>query len=158
MSRFVTLMAVTVVGAFTALIATSISAQQTIGIVADSGIGSPVTHDKPSAMTAQDASPPGAPTSSLEKLKKYTNAWEVLHNPTVVHNMKAVMGNKYSLFEERTQSLDQVEVDATRFFCKAAFKDCTRLRKAHSISTLKLGVYKSPYLIIPLGHLGCRKH
>jgi len=52
MSRFVTLMAVTVVGAFTALIATSTSAQQTIGIVADSGTGSQVTHDKPSAITA----------------------------------------------------------------------------------------------------------
>jgi hypothetical protein len=116
MSRFVTLMAVTVVGAFTALIATSTSAQQTIGIVADSGTGSPVTHDKPSAMTAENASPPGAPTSSLEKLKKYTDAWKVLHNPTVVHNMKAVMGNKYSLFEERTQSLDQVEMDGDEIF------------------------------------------
>src|SRR5208337_547719 len=78
--------------------------------------------DKPSAMIAEDASPPGAPTSSLEKLKKYTDAWEVLHNPTVAHNMKAVMGNKYSLFEERTQSLDQVEVDGDEIFSQGGIQ------------------------------------
>jgi hypothetical protein len=114
MIRLVTLVAVTTAGTLTVLAAATTSAQQMIGIVADSGTGSAATPDKPSAVT--HASPSGASTSSLEKLKKYTDAWKVLSDPAVARNMKAVMGNKYFLFEERTQSLDEIRVEGNELF------------------------------------------
>jgi hypothetical protein len=56
------------------------------------------------------------PSSLEKKLKKYTNAWGILDDPTVMQNMKAVMGNKYSLFNERTQILDQLQVNGDEIF------------------------------------------
>lgn len=49
-------------------------------------------------------------------LKKYDDAWKVLDNPTVVQNMKAEMGNKYSQFKERMQTMNQVEVNGDEIF------------------------------------------
>jgi hypothetical protein len=114
MIRLVTLVSVTAAATFTASIAASTSAQQMIGIVADSGTGSAPTPDKPPDV--EHASPPEASISSLEMLKKYTDAWKVLGDPAVARNMKAVMGNKYFLFEERTQLLDEIRVEGDELF------------------------------------------
>ena len=54
--------------------------------------------------------------ASLEGLKKIDNAWEILDNPTARQSMKSVMGDKYVLFEQCTQQLNQPENSGDEVF------------------------------------------
>jgi len=53
---------------------------------------------------------------SLESVKKTNDAWKVLANPIVKQSMISVMGNKYSLFKQRTDSLNSPEVQGDEIF------------------------------------------
>jgi len=46
------------------------------------------------------------------------DGWEILRNPTVKQAMKNIMGNKFSLFEQRTQKLFEPDIDGDEIFCK----------------------------------------
>lgn len=70
----------------------------------------------PAAKSTAPSAVKAATGTSLGALKKVDDAWKVLENPIVKQSMKSVMGNKYKLFEDRTQGLDSVQTKGDEIF------------------------------------------
>ena len=77
-------------------------------------------HAAPALKTLASNTQPSS--MSLDSLKKLNDSWELLKNPVVKQSLIKVMGNKYPLFKERTDTLNQPKVLGDEIYSNGGVK------------------------------------